>query len=821
MTFRHQMPVVVLRGGAFEAAMAGARVRRPVHGGGRFQQFIVVSLMFMCLKSSHEGAARASGLPRGGAAEWEGAGRGVGRGPGGVHADAGAADISGLKDLTGVVEFGGGDFGDGAGAGTGTGTGEGRDGAGTVNGTDLGTAMDLENDDQRWRRPSFPAPFPNDITGTYKGKWSLVQRLGADGFENGTTTEALPEMHAFLSELHELGTAVIQLRGRWDPDKRVQTVTGEAAIRDGPYISDDDQHVKLNGVYVEPTGKLVMLGESRIGDVFLQAGNGTDRDGAGAANEESSLGKSENPDATGSDGKRRVHVGVANTPHTMEKHREALRIAARDVTRTPFFGTNSGDDELNGNRPERVLGSPGLSQMNRNERTRLLDDSAPGSYFGKCGFTLALWVTPGGFKPIDPVDAVGGTEFDTEHEDGSALTSSSSKGGAFAKVSASRLAKTRAETWRLHKTKSSHGTSSKPDRSIHSLPGEGGSNKPTLQGSLTSKECGFELRLTAAWFELGSYYKKATKYALLILFATSLQIWLVTKQTAFAGTQSGLSKMSLLSLGYQAVLDSYQTLLHLTAGVVADPVFHVFAATAFVQFSLFSVFEMRLMLQIWKSRRPNGEQNWLEIRRDLSNLYSRFYGGFILGFLFMYQAQKRPWLIALVTQSYWIPQILYSAWVNAKKPLDPVYVVGISATRLVLPLYLFACPTNFVRLKPSYWTSLLLLVWVGAQVLLLLLQHAYGPRCFLRWVPDGLLPTVYDYHRKIDDEILIAAGGGDAEKGEAGGVDCVICMAPVECGDVHERMVTPCNHFFHAACLERWMDVKMECPTCRGVLPPL
>ena len=114
------MPVVVLRGGASEAAMAGARVRRPVHGGGRFQQFIVVSLMFMC---SHEGAARASGLPRGGAAEWEGAGRGVGRGPGGVHADAGAADISGLKDLTGVVEFGGGDFGDGAGAGTGTGTG--------------------------------------------------------------------------------------------------------------------------------------------------------------------------------------------------------------------------------------------------------------------------------------------------------------------------------------------------------------------------------------------------------------------------------------------------------------------------------------------------------------------------------------------------------------------------------------------------------------------------------------------------------------------------------------------------------------------------
>ncbi len=34
------------------------------------------------------------------------------------------------------------------------------------------------------------------------------------------------------------------------------------------------------------------------------------------------------------------------------------------------------------------------------------------------------------------------------------------------------------------------------------------------------------------------------------------------------------------------------------------------------------------------------------------------------------------------------------------------------------------------------------------------------------------------------------------------------------------RMLTPCNHFFHSKCLHRWMDVKMECPTCRRMLPP-
>lgn len=34
-------------------------------------------------------------------------------------------------------------------------------------------------------------------------------------------------------------------------------------------------------------------------------------------------------------------------------------------------------------------------------------------------------------------------------------------------------------------------------------------------------------------------------------------------------------------------------------------------------------------------------------------------------------------------------------------------------------------------------------------------------------------------------------------------------------------MHTPCNHRFHEDCLTQWMGIKMECPTCRQVLPPL
>ena len=40
----------------------------------------------------------------------------------------------------------------------------------------------------------------------------------------------------------------------------------------------------------------------------------------------------------------------------------------------------------------------------------------------------------------------------------------------------------------------------------------------------------------------------------------------------------------------------------------------------------------------------------------------------------------------------------------------------------------------------------------------------------------------------------------------------------------HKRkslMRTPCVHLFHNVCLEKWLDMKSECPYCRRELPPL
>ena len=51
-------------------------------------------------------------------------------------------------------------------------------------------------------------------------------------------------------------------------------------------------------------------------------------------------------------------------------------------------------------------------------------------------------------------------------------------------------------------------------------------------------------------------------------------------------------------------MDSYLCLMHLTTGIVVEALFNAFATAAFFKFMIFSIFEMRYLLIIWKARRP-------------------------------------------------------------------------------------------------------------------------------------------------------------------------------------------------------------------------
>ncbi|CAI5719177.1 unnamed protein product [Hyaloperonospora brassicae] len=339
-----------------------------------------------------------------------------------------------------------------------------------------------------------------------------------------------------------------------------------------------------------------------------------------------------------------------------------------------------------------------------------------------------------------------------------------------------------------------------------------------LEGTLASANCGLYMKLDTTFQEenLNVFFAKASRYALIMTFIAMAEIYFLLRQLQISSTQATAAKVSLLTIGQQAIVDSYLCLGHLTVGIVAQNVFAAFASVAFVKLIIFSVFEMRYLLIIWKARRPQGfSEGWLTLRRELTTLYSRFYLSLLVGLCIFYNCSNHLPELVFICYSFWVPQIVHNVHKEVRNAFDLGYLYGISALRLFLPLYFYGCPDNFLTAFPMYERKMnshfcyVLAGWVGLQVGILTLQQRYGPRFF---VPARFLPVKYNYERRIDLQQLTLLKGGDDS------IDCVICMVELEI-EARDYMIAPCDHIFHCECLRGWMQVKMECPTCRHVLP--
>ena len=327
----------------------------------------------------------------------------------------------------------------------------------------------------------------------------------------------------------------------------------------------------------------------------------------------------------------------------------------------------------------------------------------------------------------------------------------------------------------------------------------------SITGTLVSENCGLDMIVNATTFKMQKYYRKAIRYGYVAIAIVPLQLFALAKQVEYTGnSQTSLSKLSILSIGFQATIDAYFCLAHLVFGLVVEAIFPSFACIAFLEFILFSVFEMRLLLHAWKMRNAaNNVSTWNDLRRELSVLYGKFYAGFFGGGFVLFALRQFPLLCTLLLSSYWIPQIGWNMYNNSRKPLLPSYILTISATRLFLPLYFFGCPANFARNEQNLLLCSAVVLYFLAQVIILLSQHYAHPRIFTFGLTK-FLPEVFDYHKVKD-----ATG------------DCSICLNDLKGALPTIQMQAPCSHVFHAQCLQRWMDVKLECPTCRLKLPPL
>ena len=403
-----------------------------------------------------------------------------------------------------------------------------------------------------------------------------------------------------------------------------------------------------------------------------------------------------------------------------------------------------------------------------------------------------------------------------------------------------------------------------------------------FNGTIKSPNCNFEASVnsTAIRTDWETTTGKAINYSFYMMTICLTQIVLLLRQLLHTQSQSASTRVSLLCIGWQTVIDALLCLVHIYLSLAMQPLFTAFASVAFFKLLIFCVIEMKYMAIIIQARNASNGGNSVELlRRQIAMLHVRFYVALMGSCLGFFYSNNYRTLYMLLLYSFWVPQIIHNVVTEAKKPMHPYYLCGMSVTRLVAPLYMFANQGNFLKeVYPespiNIFMCQLLVLWVSIQSGILYAQSHLGARFF---IPAQFLPPKYDYHRPVpasllspDDEIanpteqlqkerelpktevrslvvsnrdLNSRGSGARNRKEGNRVkgetvmtaetltqvptspgapsciECSICYNNIDTTNREAYMIAPCNHIFHRECLQQWMDVKMECPICRLNLP--
>jgi hypothetical protein len=282
----------------------------------------------------------------------------------------------------------------------------------------------------------------------------------------------------------------------------------------------------------------------------------------------------------------------------------------------------------------------------------------------------------------------------------------------------------------------------------------------SLVGTIHSPNCDFTatLNVTALRTDWDATTSKAINYSFVMMLVCLTQILVLLRQLLHSQGQSTASRVSLLCIGWQTLLDALLCLAHIYMSLSIQPLFSAIASVAFFKMLIFCVIEMKYMAIIIQARNSsNGGQSTDVLRRQIAMLHLRFYTALAGSFLLLfYVGDKYRIFYVLGMYSFWVPQIILNVVTEAKAPMHTYYIYGMSATRLIAPLFMFAIKNNF--LKEVYpeaphdpFTYQMLVLWISFQTAVLIGQGKYGARFM---IPARFLPPKFDYSRPLPAAML-------------------------------------------------------------------
>ncbi|CAM0136008.1 unnamed protein product [Umbelopsis sp. WA50703] len=297
---------------------------------------------------------------------------------------------------------------------------------------------------------------------------------------------------------------------------------------------------------------------------------------------------------------------------------------------------------------------------------------------------------------------------------------------------------------------------------------------PPLLSSMVvySENCGLLMEVDdAKGTKIEKYYKKAINYATLASVVTLIQVFLLIHQMEYTPTPSTRN-----GEGQNDTAENETTASGRTTTTTST---------------------LGGLLPIANTPVRRAVRTAQDERREDALLYYRFYLVFLFGlFLFYQTASKSAFvqnivvgMLAFSLFSFWVPQIYRNVIRGSRRALSHRYVIGMTLTRLVIPLYYYACPHNILAHQPTKWVWVLS-AYLILQAAILLVQDMWDPRFF---VPERYLPARYNYHpilptddeEAIDVKVVGVNASEEAESSErvtkhSPGRDCAICMLPVD-----------------------------------------
>jgi len=135
----------------------------------------------------------------------------------------------------------------------------------------------------------------------------------------------------------------------------------------------------------------------------------------------------------------------------------------------------------------------------------------------------------------------------------------------------------------------------------HNAASQGSSQNP-IAGEIAALDCGFSMTFAADPININYLAQKVVHYSVWVNVLTFVQIRCFLMQMRHTEEGMSAAKVSMVCIGLQALMDAYDSFLHLCLGLSAQYMFNTIAVICLFKFILFSLLEARYLLIIWRQR---------------------------------------------------------------------------------------------------------------------------------------------------------------------------------------------------------------------------